>query len=129
MTARALISGRIWRDPERKVSGAGKRFANATLRVGNGDDTTWWKLLAFNETAIEELLSLKDGDAVSATGEFKVELYDKGGSTRIGFTIFADRVLSAKRQKREKAQERRTEPHQSPISAEAQRPFVDEVPL
>jgi len=48
------------------------------------------------------LLSLHDGDAVSASGEFKVEIYDNGTGPRPGFTMFADRVLSAKRAKKER---------------------------
>jgi hypothetical protein len=45
MSATALISGRLWRRPERKTSKAGKPFVTATIREGNGDGVTWWKVL------------------------------------------------------------------------------------
>jgi hypothetical protein len=82
MSARALINGRVWRDPEHRVSASGKPFGSASVRVGSGDAAVWWKVLAFGEAAIEELLSLRDGDALSATGEFKADIYDKGGEPR-----------------------------------------------
>jgi hypothetical protein len=127
MSARALISGRIWRDPERRVSGAGKPFASASVRVGSGDVAAWWKLLCFSEAAIEEVTSLHDGDAVSASGEFKAEVYDKGDGPRVGFTLFADRIISARKAKREKA---RAATRRAPIDgAQSQRPFDDELPM
>jgi hypothetical protein len=97
----------VWRDPEHKVSSTGKAYATATVRVGSGHDATWWKLLAFCETTKQELHSLRDGDAVSATGEFKAEIYNKGTGPKIALTLFADRVISARRAKRERASERR----------------------
>jgi hypothetical protein len=125
MSARALISGRIWRDPEHRVSSAGKSFGSASLRVGNGNAVIWWKVLTFSESGIEELLSLRDGDALSASGEFKAEAYDRGAGPKVGFTLFADRIISARRAKKQ---------HQrGPINAtEAQRPiesgFNDDLP-
>jgi hypothetical protein len=133
MSARALVSGRLWRDPERRASGAGKSFGSAFIRVGSGDDKKWWKLLVFIETVIEEMLSLKDGDALAATGEFKAEVFDGRNGPRISFTLFADRVISPKRKKRERDKDRRSEPRPAPInSTDAQRPIDrdlnDEVP-
>jgi single-stranded DNA-binding protein len=128
VSATVLVSGRLWREPERKTSRDGKSYASATIRDGHGDDAQWWKLLTFSETATEELLSLHDGDGVAASGSFKAEIYDRGGGARISLTIFADRLISARRQKREKAQERKAGPQ--PIDGvEAQRPFDDEIPL
>jgi hypothetical protein len=125
MSARALISGRLWREPERKVSSAGRTYATATIRVGNGDDAQWWKVLTFSEMAAEELLALHGGDAVSASGEFKVEIYDKGSGPRPGFTLFADRVLSAKRAKNEREKERRSSTRGAPVRDVSARRPVD----
>ncbi len=124
MSATALISGKLWREPEAKVSRAGKRYGSATVRVGDGDDATWWKILAFSESAAEELLQLHDGDGVAASGSFQVEPFERGGELRVSFTLFADRLISAKRQKRERDKEQRAEHRQGAIdSAEAQRPI------
>ena len=101
MSATVLISGKIQRDPERKVSKGGKPFVTATLREGDGEAVSWWNVLAFADNAIEELSRLKAGDALAASGSFKAELYEKNGAQRISYTVFADRIISARRQKRE----------------------------
>ena len=49
MSATALISGKLFREPEAKVSRAGKYYASATVRVGDGEGATWWKVLSFSE--------------------------------------------------------------------------------
>jgi single-stranded DNA-binding protein len=100
MSSSVLVSGRIWRDPERKTTKAGKAYATATIRDSFGDDTTWWKLLTFSETAAEELLSLHDGDSIAASGSFKAEIYNSRDGARISLTVFADRIISAKRAKK-----------------------------
>lgn len=109
MTASVLVSGRLLRNPESKTSKAGKPFATAVIKDGDGDAVTWWNLLCFSESGCEELLSLRAGDGIAASGSFKVELYEKAGAQRLSYTVFADRVISAKRQKRERAAERRVE--------------------
>jgi hypothetical protein len=104
MTATALLSGKIVREPERKISKLGP-YASATVRDGYGDDATWWLVFAFSESAVEELLALHDCDAVR------------------GIRV----VQGAKRQRRERDHQRRDEQRQGPIgSAESQRP-IDEL--
>lgn len=106
MTSTVLVSGKLFRDPERKVSSAGKPYASVTIKDVNGDDVTWWKLLTFSEPAIEELLSLRDGDGIAASGSFRADVYDRGAGPKVGFTLFAERLISTRREKRERAQER-----------------------
>jgi hypothetical protein len=97
MSVFVLITGTLYRAPESRISKAGKPFITATLKVKDGDATAWWKLLVFSESAGAELMRLGDGDALSAQGSFKCEPYDdKDGGRRVGFTIFADRVLPLK---------------------------------
>ena len=108
MSASALVSGKLQRDPERKTSKAGKPFVTATLREGDGDNVNWWTVLTFAEVAIDELLTLKAGDGMAASGSFKAEVYEKNGERRVSFSLFADRVISARKQKRER-QGRQTE--------------------
>ncbi|MFZ3181649.1 MAG: single-stranded DNA-binding protein [Methylocystis silviterrae] len=102
MTAHVLISGVLYRAPEQRMSKADKPFWSATLKVRDGDATAWWKVLVFSESAGAELMRLADGDALSAQGVFKAEPYDKDGTTRVGFTIFADRVLPLRPPPRER---------------------------
>lgn len=109
MSASVLVSGKLWRDPGRRVSRAGNEFVSATLRDGYGDDAAWWRLIVFSESACEELMTLKNGDSCAASGQFKAELYDRGGESKISLTCVADRVISAKRRKAERAKERQAE--------------------
>jgi hypothetical protein len=130
MTAVVLVYGRLWCEPERKLTKAGKPYATATIRDGQGDDATWWRLFAFSEAGCAELLGLHDGDGVAASGTFKAELYDGRDGARISLTVLADRAISARRQKRERTQEHRAEQRSRPIdNAEATPPFDDEVGL
>ena len=102
MSAFVLITGTLFRAPEQRTSKTGKPFVAATLKVKDGEAVAWWKLLVFSESAGAELMRLSDGDAVSAQGTFKAETYDKNGETRVGFTLFADRVLPLKPPPRER---------------------------
>ena len=128
MSASVLVSGKLWREPERKLTKAGKPYASATIRDGQGDDATWWRLLAFSEAGCAELLGLHDGDGLAVGGAFKAELYDGRDGARISLTVVADRVISAKRQQRERAKEHRAEQRSRTIdNSEATPPFDDEV--
>ena len=103
MTAIALVTGTLFRPPEQRTSKAGKPFVTATIRVKDGDGAQWWKVLAFSESIQAELMRLADGDAISAQGAFKAELYDKDGEKRLSLSIVANKVL-ALRQPREAVQ-------------------------
>jgi Single-strand binding protein family len=94
MSAHVLISGQLYRAPEHRVSKAGKPFVTATLKAKDGDESQGWKILAFSESIQAELLHLQDGDAISAQGAFKAELYDRDGEKRLSLSIVADNVLA-----------------------------------
>jgi hypothetical protein len=98
MTARALVNGALFKAPQTKISKAGKPYAIATIREGTGERVRWWKAFAFNESAIEELMRLCDGDPIAVAGEFDCELWtpEGGGEPRLSWKITADAVLSAK---------------------------------
>jgi single-stranded DNA-binding protein len=129
MSATALISGKLFRTPEHRTSKTGKPFVTATIREGNGDAVTWWKVLCFSESGCEELKRLDDGDSVAVSGDFKVETFDKGGEIRLSHTIFADRVISARKQKREAAENKSDGPpaYNTRKSSVNAAPFTDSV--
>lgn len=126
MTATALVSGRLQRDPERKVSKAGKPYVAATIREGDGETVTWWSVLCFSESAGAELMEMRAGEGVAASGSFRVEPFLKDGETKLAFTLFADGVLSARRRKREKDRERRAEAKATDRAAPALDPWPDD---
>jgi single-stranded DNA-binding protein len=128
-----LVSGSIFRAPESRVSKSGKPFVTATLRCKDGDASQWWKILAFSESACAELLRLGDGDAVSAQGQLKAELYEKDGETRLSLSVIADHVLALKqppRQREKKAAARSdTRSRAARIAGDGVDVFGDAVPF
>jgi hypothetical protein len=98
VTARAIVSGVIFKAPQTKTSKAGKPYAIATIREGTGERVRWWKAFVFNEFAIEEILRLGDGDPIAVSGEFDCELWtpEGGGESRLSWKITADTVLSTR---------------------------------
>jgi hypothetical protein len=99
-----LVSGCLFRAPEERTSQAGRRFVSATIKVsgesGNGE---FWSLMVFSNSAQSELLQLGIGDALSAQGSAKIELYQKdGGEVRISRTVFANAILPLRQPPRER---------------------------
>jgi len=106
MTATALVSGKLAKAPERKVSkSSGKLYGVANVRVGAGDAVTWWRVMVFDADEVDRLMELSAGETVSASGSFNAETYvsKKDGGVKIGFTLLADAVLTPRKHKRAKA--------------------------
>jgi len=98
MSARAIVSGVLFRPPVEKISKAGKPYVIATVREGNGDATRWWKILFFNEPAREEALRLGDGEPIAVAGEFDANVWaPEGREPRVNLTLTADAILSARK--------------------------------
>jgi single-stranded DNA-binding protein len=95
MTAFAIVTGSIFRTPERRTSKTGRPYVTSTLKAKDGDTLQFWRVTAFSENAQAELVGLSDGDGVSIQGHFKAELYQpEGGEPKISLSIVADRVLA-----------------------------------
>jgi hypothetical protein len=105
MSARAIVSGVLFKAPASKISKAGKSYVVATVREGSGEATRWWKVFVFSESAIADILQLNDGELIAIAGEFDCELYTPpGGESRLSWKIMADAVLSARAKPKLKAQ-------------------------
>jgi single-stranded DNA-binding protein len=90
----ALVAGTLFRAPEQRTAKSGRQFVAATVRAKEGDGSQFIRLVAFSETAQAELLRLEDGDAISAQGPLKAEIYAANdGTAKISLSIIADRVL------------------------------------
>jgi hypothetical protein len=91
MSARAIVSGVLFKAPIEKASKAGKPFATFTIRENLNGATRWWQAIAFSESAIEALKELTVGDPIA-------EIYAPAGSeSRISWRITADAVLTARK--------------------------------
>jgi hypothetical protein len=96
MSARAIVSGVLFKAPASKISKAGNPYIVATIREGSGERVRWWKAFVFSESAIDEILKLEDGEPIAVAGEFDCELYaPPGGESRLSWRLTADAVLSA----------------------------------
>jgi hypothetical protein len=102
MSARAIVSGALFRAPESKTSKTGRPYALATIREGTGELTRWWKAFIFSASAIEEVQRLGDGDPIAVAGEIDAQIYTPAGSeSRINWSVGVDAVLSARPKPRE----------------------------
>jgi hypothetical protein len=111
MSARAIVSGVLFKAPQAKVSKAEKPYVLATIREGTGERTRWWKVFIFSESACEEALRLGDGEPIAVAGEFDCELYaPEGGAARLSWKLTADAVLSARRKPKVKSESTNRQP-------------------
>jgi single-stranded DNA-binding protein len=125
MTVFALVSGSLFRAPEKKTSKSGKDYVTATIRAKDGDASQFWRVTAFSESAQAELMRLVDGDAVSVQGPLKVETYEKDGATKLSLSVVADRVLALRQPpKARKAPKDRGAPYRGGAAA-----FDDSIPF
>lgn len=103
MSAFALISGVLYRAAEQKVGKSGKTYTGATIRCREGDGASFWRVTAFNEAAQNELLRLRDGDHVSASGAFTPAIYQPpGADARLSLSLIADQVVALRPKPRPK---------------------------
>ena len=85
------IRGKLFKAPELKTSKSGNQYSSATLRVKDGNETRFWKLMAFKNAA-NDLMKFHEGDLVEAQGGIKVDTWEKDGTTRVNFTLLANNV-------------------------------------
>jgi single-stranded DNA-binding protein len=103
VTAFAIVTGSLFKAPERRTSKNGRPYVTATIRAKDGEASQWWRVMAFSESAQVELMRLGEGDACTVQGAFKCELYQlEGGETRVSLSIVADHVLALRQPPRER---------------------------
>ncbi len=98
----ALVTGVLFRSAETRTSKAGKPFVAATIRVKDGDESRFVRIVAFSESAQAELLRLHDGDFFSAQGPLKAEVYEKDGTHRASLDMVANHVLALRQPPKER---------------------------
>jgi single-stranded DNA-binding protein len=82
MSAHALVTGTLYRDPVMRTSKTGKAFVTALLRSESQGETLWVNAVAFDEATQAELLRLKAGEALTIQGGLKVSAYKNNGEHR-----------------------------------------------
>lgn len=105
---RAIVSGALARDPEEKTSKSGNAYVLATIREGSGDRARWVRCFVFGDEACAAVLTLKAGDPIAVAGEIDAEIYAPAGAEpRVSWSAKVDAVLTARRSRKAKAEERR----------------------
>ena len=91
-----LIAGQVFGDPERRMGKANTNFVVAKVKAQAGDgDTCLINVIAFDASTCEQLLNLRDGDAVSLAGSLTPKVWtDKQVITRSVIDIIANKILS-----------------------------------
>jgi hypothetical protein len=104
VTVFVLVSGTIFREPQRRTSQSGKRYTVATIKAAGADNAPadFWSVLCFSDTGQAELLRLGLNEKLSVQGALKIETYEKDGQTKISRTVFADQVLALRAPPKEK---------------------------
>ncbi|MGH8290610.1 MAG: single-stranded DNA-binding protein [Steroidobacteraceae bacterium] len=92
----ALIAGHVHGKPQARTSKNGNRFATtnvrASLREGN---TVFVNVIAFDSAAVNALLALEAGDAVTLAGELTPKVYTPAsGEPRPSLDLLAHAVLT-----------------------------------
>lgn len=99
---RALFSGHLIKDPERKFASSGKVYAKAMVRVPAKQrsevdpDSQLIFVTAFGDVA-EALLALKHGDAVGVAGALEVRAAVYKDLPVANCNVIADKLLDIKR--------------------------------
>jgi hypothetical protein len=116
MTAHALVAGTLFRAPERKISRSGKSYVSATLKVRDGDASQFWRVTVFSESAGDEMMRMSAGDAASAQGVMRAEIWTpEGKEPRIALSLTADAILPLRRER----QPREKQPADAPSGSAA----------
>ena len=122
MSARALITGTLYGDPQARTSQAGKSFTTAKVKADGKDGSTLWiSVVAFGDLA-DRLLTMRANNALALSGKLEVSAYTaKDGSPAAGLSVVCDELATLKAKPRPKTT---PAPTQQPVIAG----FDDDLP-
>jgi single-stranded DNA-binding protein len=113
------VSGRLVRDPQAKVSAAGKPYVSGLVAVDAGEKEMLATVMCFDGDLQTLLGGLKKGDGVSAAGTGSIAAYlDKAGAPQASLTVMANRLMAmtdrqaAPRPRSERRESRQTDERQ-----------------
>ena len=91
-----LLCGHIFGDPERRSGKSNTHFVVAKIKAIAGDgEMCLVNVIAFDTSVGQELMALRDGDAVTMTGSLTPKVWtDKQGNARAALDLVANKILS-----------------------------------
>jgi len=120
MSARAIVSGVLFKAATEKASKAGNAFATFPIRETVNGATRWWQCIAFGESMVEVLKAMIPGEPIAVAGEISAEIYAPAGAeSRINWRIAVDAVLSARKPPKAKPESRKPKEAKGRDRAEA----------
>jgi len=129
----AAFFGALGRDAERKVSGAGKPYLRANIRVGDGEGAQWVGVLAFDEQAIAAAEKFVKGARVYVEGRLTLDKWKgQDGAERVGFSCMSWHCRLAQIGRNKPQPERKQEAadnRSAPRSASSGAGFNDDIPF
>lgn len=86
----ALITGRLNRDPETKISSKGNRYLMLLIRQ---DDETTVRCSLFG-TQIDEFSKMRKGDPISVVGQLQASVWERSEGSVVSYSAIAYRAVS-----------------------------------
>ena len=118
-----MVTGALSKEPTQRTSKNGGVYLTTSLRLVAGNETEWWNLLCFSESAQAEIMRLGVGEKLACQGSLKIEIYrGSDGEPKISRTIFVDAVLPLRpppRERKPKAERATLPPHAAPAGVGA----------
>ena len=104
MSARILLTGTLYGDPQPRTSKTGSTFATAKVKADGKDGSTLWiSVVAFGDLA-DRLLTMRANNALALSGKLEVSAYTaKDGSPAAGLSVVCDELATLKGKPRPKA--------------------------
>ena len=104
--AQITLVGRLGRDPEMKMTAAGKSITTTAVAVNNRDKTSTWYTINAWDNMGKWLGDANKGDMIFVQGDLEVRHYDKKDGTKgteMTVTARAIRTMGGKRQESQSA--------------------------
>ena len=70
-----MVTGALSKEPTQRTSKNGGVYLTTSLRLVAGNETEWWNLLCFSESAQAEIMRLGVGEKLACQGSLKIEIY------------------------------------------------------
>lgn len=92
----SIISGRLTRDPEKRITPSGIEVCNFTVAVDKGfgkdNSANFFECVAWKQTADFVTKYFKKGDSIFITGHMDSEKFEKDGVKREAWKLTVDRA-------------------------------------
>ena len=93
----ALISGRLYGQPQQRTAKTGKTYVTCKVRAAGGDgESLFVNVIAFSPAVQSALLALGDGESIALSGELTPGTWtDREGHARPSLDMTAHAILTA----------------------------------